>query len=138
MRKTNPEIAWSATSPDTGAYSAVEQVSGENDLLARLVQLQSRGEGYLEMRQSNHKFPLLTVGFRGDRAIIHSFVDSETTRLLYGDESVHAERQIEVPIMEENGLFTGAFVISSTRLSGIVQEFLRTGSVDKLGEWEEL
>jgi hypothetical protein len=58
--------------------------------------------------------------------------------LLVGDGSVPPDATVEVPIMDEDGVFAGNFVMSVDRVWTAVRDFVRTGSTGGLGEWFEL
>lgn len=101
-------------------------------------ELRTRGQGYIEVRLPTGEFPLLTMGFRGNHAVLHLFQDVETGSLLVGDGSVAANAVIDVPIMDEQAEFTGHFVLSADHAWGVIRHFIETGEPRDPGEWCEL
>lgn len=79
-RRVVMEVVWAATSPDDGQFSPHEVVSTVEQLERRFLDLRARGEGYLEVRLQHQDFPLLTMGFRGDHAVIHAADSPESIR----------------------------------------------------------
>ncbi len=82
-------VVWVGTLPESGLFSAVETDSGAEDLSGRFNDLRSRGQGgYIEVRLPNREFPVLTLAFRDDHAVVHLMSDPERTSLLVGDGTV--------------------------------------------------
>ncbi|MET8644984.1 hypothetical protein [Streptomyces sp. NPDC004675] len=129
---------WAATSPRSAGFSAVGKCSDVQGLSNLHKELRTRGQGYIEVRLPTGKFPLLTMGFRGNHAVIHLFQDAETGSLLVGDGSVAAHAVIDVPIMDEEAVFTGHFALSADHAWDLMQHFAETGEPHDLGEWCEL
>ena len=133
-------VVWSATSPETGRFSAAVMRSDLTELEGRFAALRSRGEGYLEVELPTGDSPQVSVSFRGDGAVVQQISDLEApvSSLLVGDGSVPPEARIEVPVMDELADFTGDFVMNVDRAWAAVRDFVRTGSAAGLGEWYEL
>lgn len=131
-------VIWATTSPESGRFSPGEKCSDGRDLSARFNELRTRGQGYLEVRSPDSEFPVLTLGFRNDRAVVHRFQDAEKVSLLAGDGTVASDAAVEVLIMDELAEFTGDFVLGVDHAWALVREFIRTGMPNELGEWREL
>ncbi|MEU1622868.1 hypothetical protein ABZ479_36945 [Streptomyces sp. NPDC005722] len=109
------------------------------DLSDRFNNLRSRGQGYLEVRSPNREFPVLTLAFRDNHGVVHLMSDPDRMYLLVGDGTVPSSAEVEVPIMDDLGLFTGHFVLDIDRAWELVHDFTQTwGAADPLGEWCEL
>jgi hypothetical protein len=126
---------WAATSPESGYFSVVERCSEAGDLSASFSQLRSRGQGYLQVRLPESDYPLLTLGFRGDHAVVHLFSDAEAVSLLVGDGTTPSDTVVDVPIMEDPAEFTGDFVLNVDRAWTCVCTFIQTGESSDLGQW---
>ncbi|MFJ8104598.1 hypothetical protein [Streptomyces sp. NPDC096132] len=74
----------SGRSPESGRFSARERRSDARELADRFSELRSSGQGYLEVRLPDREFPQLSLGFRGDHAVIHLIDDAERMSLLVG------------------------------------------------------
>jgi hypothetical protein len=131
-------VVWAATSPVSGRFSPAETRSDVADLSERFNELRSHGQGYLEVRLPDRDHPNLTMGFREDYAVIHLFTSAEQVSLLVGDGTVPPGDVVEVPIMDDLGVFTGDFVLGVDRAWDLVHSFIRTESPGDLGEWCEL
>lgn len=131
-------VVWSATSTESGRFSPVENRSEVRDLSDRLSGLRSRGQGYIEVQSPNLAFPVLTLAFRADHAVIHLMSAAERMSLLAGDGTVPSDAEVEVLIMDELAVFTGDFVLQIDRAWDLVHDFTRTGAVGALGTWREL
>ncbi|MFF7172905.1 hypothetical protein ACIP8U_42005 [Streptomyces pseudovenezuelae] len=131
-------VLWSATAPESGWLSAVDRRSDFQPLADRFHELRSRGQGYIEVRRPDGESPLLTLGFRGDHAVIHLLDDIERCFLLVGDGTTAADAVIDIPIMDELAAFSGAFVLAVDRAWPLVHTFVQTGAPGDLGEWCEL
>lgn len=72
--------------------------------------------------------------------MVHQFSASGTVSLLAGGDAIDAGAVVFVPVLDdiEDAPFTGEYVLSAGRAWAAVREFLRDGSVEDLGEWEEL
>lgn len=127
-------VIWAATSLDSGRFVPTEVRSDEGDLAQRFDHLRSKGRGYLEIRR-DAEFPLMTIGFRGEVAVVHLMESGESTSLLVGDGSLP---DAEVPVMDELVEFASDFVVRVDRAWDTVQEFLRSGDPSDIGEWFEL
>ncbi|WP_405953582.1 hypothetical protein [Streptomyces phaeochromogenes] len=69
---------------------------------------------------------MLTLAFRDDHAVVHLMSDSEQISLLVGDDTVLSGAEVEVPIMDDLGMFTGDFVLDVDRAWGLVHDFTQT------------
>ncbi|WP_328694603.1 hypothetical protein OHA74_52520 [Streptomyces phaeochromogenes] len=92
----------------------------------RFNDVRSRVEGYVEVRSPHRDFPVLTLAFRDDHAVVHLMSDSEQISLLVGDDTVLSGAEVEVPIMDDLGMFTGDFVLDVDRAWGLVHDFIQT------------
>jgi hypothetical protein len=131
-------VAWTATSPESGRFSPGERRSDVRDLSDRFNELRSRGQGYLEVAFPDRGYPLLSLGFRDDHAVISVFESAEKVSLLVGDGTVSSGAAVDVLIMDDLARFTGEFVLSVDRAWDLVRLFIRTGAPSDLGEWCEL
>jgi hypothetical protein len=129
---------WSVTSTATGRFSATETASSSADLLELFDSLTARGDGYVEVRRADSDFPLITIGFRGSRAVVHAASDTDSMSLLRGDGSLLATESVDVPIMDDSAAFTGDFVSTVDRARVVLEQFMLTGDVGTLGEWWRL
>jgi hypothetical protein len=130
----NPEakmnVVWSATSPETRRVAAVMRTEFQ-ELEARFIELRSIGEGYIEVELSTEGSPQVILGFRGDHAVVEQLSDLDEepkSFLLVGDDSLPPDGKVEVPIMDDDVVFTGDFVMSVDRAWDAVRDFVRTGS----------
>lgn len=101
-------VAWAATAPESGRVSAVRDVRTYGNLADHFNELRSSGQGHLEVRQPGNEHPQLTLGFRGDHAIIHRFDDAERSSLPVGDGTAAADVLVDVPVMDDLAAFSGA------------------------------
>lgn len=131
-------VVWATTSPESGWFSPSETRSGLRGLSKRFIELRSRGQGYLEVRCPDAGFPQLTLGFRGDHAVIHLINDTARMFLLVGDGTVPSGAVVDVPIMDDLAEFTGDFVLSVDRAWALVRNFIRTRVPSELGKRCEL
>ncbi|MDG4822012.1 hypothetical protein O7635_09110 [Asanoa sp. WMMD1127] len=131
-------VTWAATSPETGRFDGSERTTTTAALEGRFNALRSRGAGYLEVRLPGSEYPQLTLGFEGDRAVIHLFRDVEQVLLLAGDGSARADEVIEVPAMDEIAPFTGDYVRRTGSAWDRLRALLHKGSPSQLGDWVEL
>jgi hypothetical protein len=128
-------VVWATTSPESGRFSAGEKRSDVRDLADRFSELRSRGQGYLEVRLPDREFPQLSLGFRGDHAVVHRIDDAETMSLLAGDGTAPVGAVVDIPIMDDLAEFTGDFVLSVDRAWALISSFIRTGAASDLGVW---
>lgn len=133
-------VIWSVTSAENGRMGPVAD-TGFEELEARFARLRSAGQGYVEVELPVENSPQLSVGFRGDRAVVQQLTDLDgqpRSFLLMGDGSLAPDATVTVPIMAEDGVFTGGFVMSVDRAWETVRDFVRDGSTAGSGEWFEL
>lgn len=130
------EVAWSATSPDSGRFDALTTCSDVEVLNDRFTALRARGEGYLEVRRAE-EYPAMALGFRGSMAVIEAFVSQEAMAILVGD-GFHQGDLVAVPIMEEDVVFSDLAAIETDRAWRIVLDFLNGRALSELGEWFSL
>jgi len=131
-------VVWAATSPESGRFHPVERGSEVQDLADRFNDLRSRGQGYAEVRSRNSDFPVLTLAFRGDHAVVHLMSDTGRMSLLAGDGTVPSGVEVEVPVMDDLAAFTGDLVLDVDRAWNLVHDFMQTWEADPLGEWREV
>jgi hypothetical protein len=123
------DIAWTATSVDSGRYDPIEVRSDPGALVQRIRELREKGRGYLEVHGADD-FPVLTVGFSGGCAIVQVMWSPERMELLVGEGS--GESVVAVPIMDEEAEFGDEFAVSIERFGD------GTSNAADLGEWVEL
>ncbi|MEV8597588.1 hypothetical protein [Streptomyces sp. NPDC052012] len=131
-------VSWTATDPESRQFSATERSSDITDLTDHFTTLRSRGQGYLEVRLPGGEFPLLTLGFLDDQAVIHLFDAAEKASLLAGDGTAPADAVVQVPIMDDLAVFSGDCVVAVDLAWALVRNFLQTRASGELGEWREL
>lgn len=131
-------VVWAATSTASGRFVSTERRSSLNEVSERFDQLRADGQGYLEVRMPDRDFPVLALGFRKGRAVIHLMQDPDQISLLTGGGSVPRESLVEIQAMDDLVEFTGDFVLGIDSACTLVQEFLRTGETTELGEWRDL
>ncbi|MEU3285447.1 hypothetical protein [Streptomyces longwoodensis] len=131
-------VSWIATDPESRRFSATERSSDFADLTDDFTALRSRDQGYLEVRLPGGAFPLLTLGFQDDQAVIHLFDATEKSFLLVGDGTAAADALVHVPIVDDLAVFSGDCVLSVDRAWALVRNFIQTGAPSELGEWREL
>ncbi|MGX1543099.1 hypothetical protein [Streptomyces adustus] len=131
-------VTWAATAPESGRFSAVERRSDITELAHHFHELRSRGRGYLEIELPGSEFPLLTLGFQGDRAVLHLFDDAEGVYLLGGDGIASSGDVVDIPITDDLAAFSGDFVLAVDRAWAVLHTFIRTGAPGELGEWRKL
>lgn len=127
-----------ATSVESGRFRAVEMPTTFDALAQLFDQLTGVGQGYLEVRSTDHEFPLISLGFRHGCAVIHCASNPERMSLLCGDGSVAERDTVEVPIMDDLATFSGDFVVSAARARGVLLTFVRGADPSSLGEWCDL
>lgn len=128
-------VVWAATSPESGLFDPVERRTKVKDLSDRFDDLRSCGQGYVEVRSPDREFPVLTLAFRVDHAVIHMMSDTERMSLFAGDGAVSSGAEVEVPIVDDLAVFTGEFVLDVDRAWDLVHEFIQTRAAGPLGEW---
>lgn len=131
-------VFWTATDLESRRFSAIERSSDVVDLADHFTALRLRGQGYLEVRLPGSGFPLLTLGFQGDQAVMHLFDAAETSFLLVGDGTATADALVQVPIMDDPAVFSGDCVLAVDRAWALVRHFIQAGRPGDLGEWREL
>jgi hypothetical protein len=134
------EVDWIATDPESRRLSYTEQRSSVGEYVAWIEALLALGEGYSEVNLSGRKYPRLTLSFRGGYGVVHQFSAEDKSLLMTGDDVIPDEKTVLVPVLDDmDGTpFSGAFVLSVEHAWAAVREFLRHGSVDDLGGWQEL
>ncbi|MGW6202172.1 hypothetical protein ACWF9B_00735 [Streptomyces sp. NPDC055089] len=131
-------VLWVAMSPRSGRFDPVERRTEVKDLSDRFDDLRSCGQGYLEVRSPNREFPVLTLAFRDDHAVVHLMSDTERMSLLVGDGTAPSGAEVEVPIMDDLTVFTGDFVLDIDRAWDLVHDFTQTWVAGPMDEWCEL
>ncbi|MGW5355868.1 hypothetical protein ACWERV_35825 [Streptomyces sp. NPDC004031] len=130
-------VQWTATALESGRFSAVERCTDLPELSAHFNALRSGGQGYIEVRLAGSEFPLLTLGFQDDQAVIHLFDDADQSSLLLGDGTAAAASVVQVPIMDDLAAFGGDFVLAVDHAWALMRNFIQAGSPGELGEWRE-
>ena len=121
-------VTWTATSPATGRLEA-QRESGETELATRFEELRRRGEGYLEVSRGDADYPYVALGFRDGHAVAHWCDRPEAESLVHGDGSVPSEASVDVLVIDDFAVFTGAFVMTLDHAWDLLHEFVRTGSI---------
>ncbi|MFG3290263.1 hypothetical protein ACGF3G_15855 [Streptomyces sp. NPDC048179] len=70
------------------------------------------GQGYVEVQSLDREFPVLTLAFRADHAVVHLMSDTERMSLLLGDGTVRSGAEAQVPIVDNLAAFTSDFVLN--------------------------
>ncbi|MFF1933022.1 hypothetical protein [Streptomyces sp. NPDC058228] len=128
-------VVWATTSPESGRFSAVERRSDVSGFSVRFSQLRARGHGYLEVRLADSDYPLLTLGFRGDQAVVHRFSDADGVSLLMGDGATPSDAVVDIPNVDDLAEFTGDFVLNIDRAWALVRNFIQAEAPNDLGQW---
>ena len=134
------EVEWTATDPDSGLLCYTPQRSSVRDYVARIEALLALGAGYSEVSWAERAYPHLALSFRGGYGVVHRFSADGKVFLLAGGDVIGADETVSVPVLDDDydTSFTGEYVLSAERAWAAVREFLRHGSVEDLGEWEEM
>ena len=127
-------ISWAATSPESGRFVPTER-SGSDGLTARFEELRAHGQGHLEVRAADEP-STLTLGFKGPSAVIQRMSDDGTMSLLVANPP--GGENVEVLVMDELVEFTTDFVLDLDQAWRNIEEFVRTGDANQVGEWCEL
>ncbi|MEU4623352.1 hypothetical protein AB0G04_25695 [Actinoplanes sp. NPDC023801] len=135
------DVVWSATELRSRRFRPAPVRSGPAELDHHFRQLRRRRiRGYIEVKHGNVESPQLTIGFRGEYAVVHMLVVDPYAQsfLLAGDGTVPHEAYVQVPVIDELARFTGDVVMDVHRAWALVQAYLRTGRAGELGEWHPL
>jgi hypothetical protein len=134
------DVEWIATDPKSRRLSFTKRRSSAEEYVAQIEALRALGWGYSEVNLSGRDYPYLTLSFRGDYAVLHQFSAENKVLLLAGGGVIADDETVLVPILDDidDATFSGAFVLSTERACAAVREFLRHGSVEDLGDWQEL
>ncbi|MDH6493761.1 RHS repeat-associated protein [Streptomyces sp. SAI-127] len=88
-----------------------------------------------------YTLPAPFTGFSGSSGILTVTVRNDGGKIsqqVIGDGSVSPEGEVDVPVMDELGIFTGDFVMRVDRAWDVIENFVRARTVEGLGEWYEL
>lgn len=129
------ELEWIATDPETLLLSHNEERSNVDDYLSRIEALRERGEGYTEVGWANRPYPYLALSFRGPYGVVHQWADEGQEFLLAGDGALSDNEEVVLPVLDTETAFTGEFVLNADHAWDITKAFIRSGSVEDLGEW---
>jgi hypothetical protein len=132
------ELEWIATDPDSRTLSYTEQRSTVDDYLSRIETLRALGEGFSQVHWADRDYPLVTLRFRNAFGVVDHFTDDDKVYLLVGDGVIANDETVLVPGIQGDSWFTGAFVMTADYAWDVVKAFIRSGSVEDLGEWFEL
>ncbi|MBB4752051.1 hypothetical protein [Actinoplanes lobatus] len=135
------DVIWSATELGSRRFRPTPVRSDLAELDNHFRRLRRRRvRGYIEVEVPNVESPRLTIGFRGEYAVIHMFVVTPAVQsfLLAGDGTVPSEAYVQVPVMDELTRFTGDVVLEVHRAWDLVRAFTRTGRASDIGEWHML
>lgn len=139
-RRSNVEVDWIATGPKTRRLSGTERRTTAEEYVARIEALRALGEGYSEVSLAGRAYPRLTLSFRGGYGVVHQFSVADKVFLLAGDGVIANDQAVLVPMLDDidDARLTGAFVLSVDHAWAAVREFLRHGTVEDLGHWQQL
>jgi hypothetical protein len=129
-------VVWAASSPTTGAFVANELQTSPEQLAERFEHLRAQGSGYLEVRRDD-AYPVLTLGFRYNVAVVHLLTDAESTFLLRGEGTARTA-SAAVQVMDELMEFTSEFVYSLDDAWEVVQRFALSDGFPDRDRWHEL
>ncbi|MFF9165220.1 hypothetical protein ACF081_33850, partial [Streptomyces longwoodensis] len=91
-----------------------------------------------EVRLHGDEFPLLTLGFLNDQAVIHLFDTAEKQYLLIGDGTATTDTSVHLPVMDDLAVFSGDNIISIDRAWALIRHYIQTGTPDAPGAWREM
>lgn len=131
------ELSWTASEPGSGRISA-ERRSSDDDYMSRMEELLALGEGYSEVSCDDQLYPRVSLAFRAAYGVVAHWTSSEQMLLLLGDGIIAHDQTVFVPALEGDAKYTGAFVSSRERAWDVVKRFIRSGSVNEVGQWVEL
>ncbi|WP_229070976.1 hypothetical protein [Actinoplanes sp. DH11] len=134
-------VVWSATELGSRRFCPTPVRSEPAELEDRFRRLRRRRiRGYVEVEIPGGGSSRVTIGFRGEYAVVHMVVTAPVPRffVLGGDGSVPADAYVKVPVRDELARFTGDVVLEVHRAWDVVQAFTRTGQAGDLGEWRPL
>lgn len=134
------EFDWIATDPATRRLSGAERRTTAEEYIARIGELRALGEGYSEVSLAGRAYPRLALSFRGGYGVVHQFSAADKVFLLAGDGVIANDQTVHVPVLDDidDGEFTGACVLSAGHAWAAVREFLRHGTPEDLGHWQQL
>jgi len=133
------DVEWTVIVPDSDLGPAqLEHRTAAEDYVSQLRQLESGGAGYSEVSLADQPCPHLALTFRGSHGAVHRFSEGDEVALLVGNGVVNANEVVSLPGLEGDTEFTGHFVSSADRAIELVVAFVRSGSIDNLGDWEAL
>ena len=138
MKLSKDRLLVAATSVESGRFRETEVPASTRSLTELLDQLVEVGQGYVEVRSKDEDFPMISMGFRGESALLHRASSLDHMSLLRGDGSIPPACTAEVLIMDELGLFTGEFVLDVQSARAALLRFAEGTPAEELGEWEEL
>ncbi len=126
------------TSGEPIRFHGLEQELAGDALEMALVEFLALDRGYLELRLSGQDYPVLTMGFDSQLAVIDCFRSQDQMALLHGDGSKEAYEVVHVPVYDEFASFTGAFAMTLGRARETLLRFARGTPITALGQWFEL
>jgi hypothetical protein len=130
------ELDWIATDPDSGRLSHTERRSSVETYESRIEVLRALGEGYTEVSWADRDYPHVALSFRNPYGVVH-YMSEDKIYLLAGDGVIGDDQTADVPGLEGDSRFMGAFVLSADHAWEVVKAFLRSGSIEDLGQcWE--
>jgi hypothetical protein len=122
------DVVWSATELGSRRFRPTPVRSDPAKLENHFRQLcRRRIRGYIEVEVPDVESPQLTIGFRGEYAVIHMLVVTPVAQsfLLAGDGTVPNDAYVQVPVMDELARFAGDVVLDVHRAWDLVRAFLR-------------
>lgn len=99
--------------------------------------LAEQREGYVEVRSSESEYPLLAIGFRHDRAVLHRFSDAQNVYLLRRGLPP-GTAAFSIRIMDVDVEFDGVYGFPLKEACEVVARFFGAGSTGDVGQWVHL
>jgi hypothetical protein len=114
-------VRWAARNPETQRFSGVWIHGDAQSLSDELAALAQHGAGYIEVALQAD-YPTLTLGFRGDAAVLHLFTSTEDVSLRRTLSQVSG--RAEVPIMDTEVTFDQEFVLTLAEARKLLDRFI--------------
>ena len=135
------DVVWSATEVRSRRFRPTPVRSDQAELDDHFRWLRRRRiRGYFEVEIPDVESPQLTIGFRGEYAVVHMLAVAPVAQsfVLAGDGSVPNGAYVDLPVRDELARFTGEVVLGVYRAWDLVRAFLQTGRTAELGDWHAL
>ena len=122
------------TDPVTGRFRAHEIPVRPAQVPLLLDALTDVG-GYVEVRRSAGDYPWMAVSVLRGSCVVHWFIGPDEVALLDGDGSLDDSATIELPLLHEPAVFSGACVVTLDRARRVLDEFVSTTSARPSTGW---